>query len=147
MAGIGAFARGNYAGFFGNLDYGSATPPFAATHKPAAFALNVVTRIADIRDGTSNTMAFGEILTGVNSDSDYRGVHWYDHPGCSQVYTKFPPNTPNDDVFLGMWVSPTTNSTPSSLAVGCTIFCRSWNSRHCTICRRASREAIDQSCF
>ena len=29
MSGYGDYARGNYAGFFGNLDYGSAWPPFA----------------------------------------------------------------------------------------------------------------------
>jgi prepilin-type N-terminal cleavage/methylation domain-containing protein/prepilin-type processing-associated H-X9-DG protein len=103
MAGIGTYARGNYAGFLGNIDYGSAQPPAAAPHKRAAFGLNVVVRIADIRDGTSNTMAFGEVLTGTNSDDDFRGVHWYDHAACSQVFTKFPPNTPNPDVFHPMW--------------------------------------------
>jgi prepilin-type N-terminal cleavage/methylation domain-containing protein/prepilin-type processing-associated H-X9-DG protein len=109
MHGCGDFARGNYAGFFGNIDYGSAQPPGAALHKPAAFRFNAVVRIGDVRDGTSNTMAFGEILTGINADNDYRGVHWYDHAGTSQVYTKFSPNTLSPDVILSMWCTTTTH--------------------------------------
>jgi hypothetical protein len=109
MHGCGNFARGNYAGFFGNLDYGSAQTPDVAPNLPAAFGLNRVVLIRDILDGTSNTMAFGEILTGIDADNDYRGVHWYDHVATSQVYTKYPPNTPNPDVVLSMWCTSATN--------------------------------------
>ena len=111
----GDFARGNYAGFFGNLDYGSAFPPTATGHKAAAFSVNRVVRIADIRDGTSNTMAIGETLTGTNSSEDYRGVFWYDHAGCSQIYTKFTPNASSSDVFLSMWCTSTTNQPDQNL--------------------------------
>jgi prepilin-type N-terminal cleavage/methylation domain-containing protein/prepilin-type processing-associated H-X9-DG protein len=113
--GVGDYARGNYAGFFGSLDYGSAQPPFHAGHKPAAFALNMPVRIADIRDGASNTMVFGEILTGVNSDNDIRGVSWYDHAACSQIYTKYTPNTPNGDVYLSVWCTSETNQPTMNL--------------------------------
>ena len=111
----GDFARGNYAGFFGNLDYGSAFPPTATGHKAAAFSVNRVVRIADIRDGTSNTMAIGETLTGTNSSEDYRGVFWYDHAGCSQIYTKLTPNASSYDVFLSMWCTSTTNQPDQNL--------------------------------
>ena len=109
MSGYGDYARGNYAGFFGNLDYGSAWPPFANGYKRAAFGLNAVVRVADIVDGTSHTMAFGEILTGLNLNDDYRGVHWYDHAGASQVYTKYPPNTPIPDTLYVPWCNSDTN--------------------------------------
>ena len=65
--------------------------------------------MSQITDGTSNTMALGEILTGTNADNDFRGVYWYDHVACSQVYTKFGPNTAAPDVFLSMWCSAGTN--------------------------------------
>jgi prepilin-type N-terminal cleavage/methylation domain-containing protein/prepilin-type processing-associated H-X9-DG protein len=109
MSGCGNFARGNYAGFFGNLDYGSAQPPVSAFHRPAAFAFNASVRLRDVIDGTSTSLAFGEILTGVNADNDYRGVHWYDHVATSQVFTKYPPNTRSPDVILPMWCTGTTN--------------------------------------
>lgn len=109
VSGLGWFARGNYAGIFGNIDYGSARPPAAAAHLPGAFGYNTPVAIADIVDGTSNTVLFAEILTGVNQDNDYRGVHWYDHVGTSQVFTKYQPNTPSPDVFISTWCTATTN--------------------------------------
>ncbi len=111
----GDFARGNYAGFFGNLDYGSTAVPSTTGHKPAAFGINRVVRISNIRDGTSNTLAIGETLTGINSNDDYRGVFWYDHAGCSQIYTRYTPNTPSYDIFLSMWCSSATNQPTQNL--------------------------------
>ena len=54
-------------------------------------------------------MVFGECLTGINHNGDYRGVYWYDHAACSQIYTKYEPNTSAPDVFLSMWCSSATN--------------------------------------
>ncbi len=51
-------ARGNYAGFFGNLDVGAAVTG-QAPHRRALFTFSAVVTVADVRDGTSNTMAFG----------------------------------------------------------------------------------------
>jgi prepilin-type processing-associated H-X9-DG protein len=118
-SGVGSYARGNYAGFFGNIDYGSAQPPFGAFHKRAAFGFNNGVRIADIRDGTSNTTAFGEVLTGVKSDYDYRGVYWYDHPGCSQIFTQYTPNTPSSDVLHSPWCGSDVDQ--PSLNLPCTL--------------------------
>jgi prepilin-type N-terminal cleavage/methylation domain-containing protein len=109
MSGFGYYARGNYAGFFGNLDYGSAWPPIGPAQKRAAFGINYFVRISEITDGTSHTMAFGEILTGLDQRNDYRGVHWYDHAGTSQVYTKYTPNPPIPDTIYVQWCTATTN--------------------------------------
>ena len=108
LSGYGPYARGNYAGFFGNLDYGSVQPPAAFPHKPAAFGLNMVVAAADVHDGLSNTMAFGEMLTGL-SNSDIRGVYWYDHVAASQIYTKNLPNSPTPDVIPPWWCNGTQN--------------------------------------
>ena len=109
VGGDNNFARGNYAGFFGNLDYDSGLLPYNANYKAAAFGVNAAVRMAQIRDGTSNTMALGEVRTGIDSEDDFRGVFWYDQAGCSQVYTRYPPNTQSFDVFYPEWCSTATN--------------------------------------
>lgn len=98
------YARGNYAGFFGNLTAGAAMPTPDPAHLKAPFQMNDPVRAAKIRDGTSNTMMLGECLRGiVGNDREYRGVHWYDHVGTSQIYTKFPPNSLSPDVLFPTW--------------------------------------------
>lgn len=108
---VGAdFARGNYAGFFGNLDMGAtiSSPPVSG-HLAAVFAMNDRVQMARIRDGASNTMAIGECLRGVEDSFEYRGVYWYDHVGNSEIFTKFPPNSKNPDVLYPTWCPPQMN--------------------------------------
>ena len=88
-------ARGNYAVFFGNLDQGS-TLNLTADHLPAAFGFRPV-RIRDIRDGTSKTMAFGEMLRDTDDRGSFRGGYWRDFPGASWIFTLNPPNSPVPD--------------------------------------------------
>ncbi len=94
----GTFAKANYLVFFGNIDYASACPPYAASHLIAVFGINHATRLAEITDGTSHTMAIGEYLVGSDGVSDFRGSYWSDQPAYGQIYTQFGPNTPNPDV-------------------------------------------------
>ena len=97
--GLADFAKGNYAGFFGNLDLGATLRPKSPANLDAVFNCYNSVTASQIRDGLSNTMAFGEMLTGIDVDNDARGVFWYDSGfGCSQIFTKFPPNTPSPDV-------------------------------------------------
>lgn len=86
------FARGNYAAFFGNLTKGDART-LTADHLPAAFGYRPV-KMSSIIDGTSNTMAFGELLKGTGSVSDSMiGSYWYDFPGAAWIFTREVPNT------------------------------------------------------
>jgi prepilin-type processing-associated H-X9-DG protein len=98
---LGTWNHSNYLAFFGDQNYGAA---FARTGRPAAFGINYGARLVDITNGngTSQTMIFGEYLTGLphaEAPSDLRGVHWIDIPGLSQLYTQAPPNSAIPDLF------------------------------------------------
>ena len=96
---LGTYNHSNYLAFFGDRNYGAA---FARTSKPAAFGINYGARLTDITNGTSQTMIFGEYLSGLpqaEAPNDLRGVHWIDVPGMSQIYTYAAPNSASPDLF------------------------------------------------
>jgi len=96
---LGTWNHSNYLAFFGDQNYGAT---FARTARPAAFSINYGARLADISNGTGQTMIFGEYLTGLPhaaAPNDLRGVHWIDIPGLSQIYTHAAPNTALPDLF------------------------------------------------
>lgn len=107
------FARGNYAAFFGNMNQGSAVPPYEVNYKLPVFQYNRGVRMREITDGTSHSMTFGECLTGIQHNQDIRGVFWYDHVGTSLIFTKFSPNSANPDVLFPYWCYPEKHNLPS----------------------------------
>jgi prepilin-type processing-associated H-X9-DG protein len=99
---LGTWNNSNFLGFFGDKDYGAGLPGASPANKKAAFGYNYGARISHIRDGTSNTMVFGEYLTGLPQEeapNDFRGVTWIDIPGFSQLYTQSTPNSSSPDLF------------------------------------------------
>ncbi len=90
-------ARGNYAAFAGNVNQGSMWLNNNG-HLAAAFAYNVPVRLKAITDGTSHTLALGEMLKGVDNPEDYRGCYWCDNSPGALLFTLYPPNSPNGDL-------------------------------------------------
>jgi prepilin-type N-terminal cleavage/methylation domain-containing protein/prepilin-type processing-associated H-X9-DG protein len=90
----------NYLGVFSGLRddhvWNESTLPVPA-NKKAIFGINRGARIADIRDGTSHTLAVVEYLTGTKDD--LRGYPWTQRAGNQFVFVAATPNTSASDSF------------------------------------------------
>ena len=100
LIGGNELARLNYFGVFSGMQEGDLSfpnnPQPAKPSQWAVFDANRCTTIAQIRDGTSNTMCIAEGLTG---PQDYtRGFVWSDQAAGSIVFTQLAPNSPLPDV-------------------------------------------------
>jgi prepilin-type N-terminal cleavage/methylation domain-containing protein/prepilin-type processing-associated H-X9-DG protein len=103
------FSRSNIVGCFGA---GTAlTPPLRSVNpRRAFFGINYandggmygngasagIRTVAEIIDGTSNTVAISEIVCGPDKTGDFRGLWWLD-AGCQYEHF-YNPNSPNDHV-------------------------------------------------
>jgi prepilin-type processing-associated H-X9-DG protein len=101
---LGTWNHSNYLAFFGDRNLGAGLPQAVPPNRRAAFGRNTTANLDEITNGngTSNTMIFGEYLTGLPESqaiNDLRGVHWIDIPGLSQIYTHAAPNSARPDVF------------------------------------------------
>ena len=99
---LGTYNHSNYLAFFGDRNYGAGLPQAVLPNRKAAFGINSSANLAEITNGTSQTMIFGEYLTGLpqnEAPDDLRGVHWIDVPGMSQLYTHAAPNSARPDLF------------------------------------------------
>jgi prepilin-type processing-associated H-X9-DG protein len=86
------FSRSNVVGCFG------ADVAFTGveTTKRALFNQNVARTAADIVDGTSNTAAVSEIVSGPDQTADARGMWWWDL-GCHYEH-QYNPNSRSDAI-------------------------------------------------
>ncbi len=85
--------------------------PLPTQNQRAVFGYYSGTRLSDIRDGLSNTMAIAEYLNGLGI-TDARGDFWTNRAGCQFLYVTLGPNSPAPDNLLSWnaWFCPTDNS-------------------------------------
>jgi prepilin-type N-terminal cleavage/methylation domain-containing protein/prepilin-type processing-associated H-X9-DG protein len=76
--------------------------PSVASGKRALFNMNVTRSIADVLDGTSNTVAISEIISGPDGSGDARGKWWADWG--SRYSHMYNPNSRRDAI-VG-WSAP-----------------------------------------
>ena len=100
----------------------TAENPSAASGRRALFNLNIANSIADVKDGTSHTVAISEIVSGPNKTGDFRGEWWQDQ-GCHYEHMHGP-NSPHDA--FSSWMSIFCN--PSK--VYCDLSASSWFGLH-----------------
>ena len=89
-------SRGSYAGSFGHSDpdVSNSAGMERTGHIDGVFSRNKGMRIAEIQDGSSNTLMISELIPG--NSASLRGAWWYaEGPVFMQEYT---PNAPSPDL-------------------------------------------------
>jgi prepilin-type N-terminal cleavage/methylation domain-containing protein len=74
--------------------------PSVGTGKIALFNFNVTRGIRDVTDGTSNTVAVSETITGADGSHDARGIWWYEW-GAQYSHIRAPNSPLADEVWGG----------------------------------------------
>lgn len=102
----------NYLGIFSGSCDGDANregQPGFDSDQLAVFGVNRGARISEITDGTSNTLAMAEYLTG--TPEDFRGYLYTRRAGCRLLYTSRTPNTsaPDNLLYLPDFSGPQAN--------------------------------------
>jgi prepilin-type N-terminal cleavage/methylation domain-containing protein/prepilin-type processing-associated H-X9-DG protein len=101
------WARGNYVANNGigpmTVDHTAPFEPATTVVKKGVFLQNSKTRMADLTDGSSNTVFVSELLKAPN-DSDFRGVMHYPE-GALYQHNRTPNSPIPDDFRTGLCVS------------------------------------------
>lgn len=103
-------ARTNYLGMFDGFQIGDLLNPAPA--KLSFFGANRSTLVAQIRDGTSHTIAITEGLTGGTNDA--RGLAWGDQPCGAAAHSELGPNSslPDRCYPAAVWCQSVPNNDP-----------------------------------
>ena len=117
------FSRSNVVGCF-SPDGG--ITEITTSKKRALFTSNYSRSISDVIDGTSNTVAVSEIISGPNGSGDRRGEWWHDF-GCSYEH-KYNPNAPINH----MWDVMASYEGCDYTKVNCDYGANAWDTVVCT---------------
>jgi prepilin-type processing-associated H-X9-DG protein/prepilin-type N-terminal cleavage/methylation domain-containing protein len=89
----------NYLGIFSGMEDGDNVYFQYVPSTRALFSIGTGTRLAEITDGTSSTMAVAEYLKGLDG-YDYRGYPFTNHSGAQFLYVQLGPNSATPDALL-----------------------------------------------
>ena len=98
-------ARSNYLGFFSGTQDSHNWQPNAYPTSPinqralCTMGASRASKMASVTDGTSNSLAIGEYIGGINQ-SDSRGWFYSNRAGNQFLYATFTPNATNPDVLI-----------------------------------------------
>jgi prepilin-type N-terminal cleavage/methylation domain-containing protein/prepilin-type processing-associated H-X9-DG protein len=85
-------------------------------------------RLTDIKDGTSNTLAFSEVLMHDNNTADWRGDMLNDDEQCGRFMTLDTPNQGIDEIVAGTFcVSRPQQKLPCTVNPNGKVSARSWH--------------------
>jgi prepilin-type N-terminal cleavage/methylation domain-containing protein/prepilin-type processing-associated H-X9-DG protein len=119
-------SRGNYVVNWGYCDYEQLRPKYALRLGPFR-ATGAYTRVADVRDGLSNTMFLSEVIQAVSDiDYDKRGDFFNDDRCAAQFMTY---NTPNSG-YDKLNECPADNTMPALCVPGTSEFYATARSKH-----------------
>ena len=90
--------KSNYLGIFSGLSESEGLNCTEPTHR-AVFRCNDGVPVADIKDGTSNTMAVAEYLKGADT-LDVRALFWTTRAGCQSLFVTLGPNSASPDIAI-----------------------------------------------
>jgi hypothetical protein len=98
-------ARGNYTGFCAPIAYWNMyeyvqKSQWAPRHRMHFFCIEIPTDFSMIQDGSSNTLAVGEMIKGTGQNNDYRGCVLWDNAPGAMVMSYYTPNTQQPDCIL-----------------------------------------------
>ena len=94
--GVVRLPKSNYLGIFSGLQDSEGFGDTIKEAQRAVFRVGIGTSLANIKDGSSNTMAVAEYLTGV-ATTDHRGAFITNRAGCQALYVKLGPNSTAQD--------------------------------------------------
>jgi prepilin-type N-terminal cleavage/methylation domain-containing protein/prepilin-type processing-associated H-X9-DG protein len=100
--------KSNYLGLFSGMNDRDALYHDTAT-QVAVFRYGQGTTIAEIKDGTSNTMAVVEYLRGIGDPNDVRGYIYTNRSGCHFLNVKLGPNSSAGDDLLSVFCTTAYN--------------------------------------
>lgn len=89
-------SKSNYLGLFSGLSDQVGFGATIAESQRAVFRVGVGTSLAEIKDGSSCTLAMAEYLKGVGP-IDARGVFYTNRAGCQALYVTLGPNSSSPD--------------------------------------------------
>jgi prepilin-type processing-associated H-X9-DG protein/prepilin-type N-terminal cleavage/methylation domain-containing protein len=116
--GIVRLPKSNYLGLFSGLQDSEGFSNTVNEAQRAVFRVGQGTSLADVKDGSSNTIAVAEYLKGIAS-TDLRGTFITNRAGCQAIYVTLGPNSTAPDNICNVFCPGDVSPNEPSLNLPC----------------------------